>query len=124
MKTMSKSESIRQHLKVAKDKSPKAVAEALKEKGVLVTPNLVSLIKYQSENGRSKAKAKPRKKKIKALRKKPKKLLVSDILADTRAKGSVNADIQSLLKAKDFIAKAGGVQKAHALLDAINLLIS
>jgi len=123
MKTLSKSESIRQHLKVAKDKSPKAVAEALKEKGVLVTPNLVSLIKYQSENGRSKAKAKPRKK-IKALRKKPKKLLVSDILADTRAKGSVNADIQSLLKAKDFIAKAGGVQKAHALLDAINLLIS
>ena len=115
---MSKSESIRQHLKVAKDKSPKAISEALKEKGVNVTPNLVSLIKYQSEKGKAKSRSRSSKRRNG-------KVKVAEILAAARTRPDpVDAAVVHLINAKEFIGKVGGVKQAYALLDAVNKFIA
>jgi hypothetical protein len=55
MKKLNKSEVIREHLKTAKDKSPVAVAKALKSKGVKVSPGLVSVVKHSRKKGFSAA---------------------------------------------------------------------
>jgi hypothetical protein len=103
------SEKIREHLKSIKpsDRSPKAVAEALKAKGIKVSPTLVAVIK-----GRMGGKATKAKVKAKARTK----------AAVVRTKTSTN--MENLIRAKNFLNAAGGIKEAKGLLDAVNSLIS
>jgi hypothetical protein len=99
------SEKIREHLKSIKpsDRSPKAVAEALKAKGIKVSPTLVAVIK-----GRMGGKKKVIKAKAKAK------------IARVRTETSM----ENLLHAKNFLNSVGGIKEAKGLLDAVNSLIS
>lgn len=100
------SEKIREHLKNAKpsERSPVAVAKALKAKGFDVSPNLVSLQKNRL------GMAKKRKKAIKAK-------------ARQVIKPSANGH-QDLLLAKSFLAFAGSIEKAKGLLDVVEKIRS
>jgi hypothetical protein len=101
------SEKIREHLKSIKpsDRSPKAVVEALKAKGIKVSPTLVAVIKGRMGGKATKAKAKARTK-----------------AAVVRTKTSTN--MENLIRAKNFLNAAGGIKEAKGLLDAVNSLIS
>lgn len=104
---VNKSDKIREYLKSVKpsDRSPTAVAKALKAKGIEVSPAFVSQIKTKI-NGK-----KDRKKK--AIKSKPK-----------RSKAKAMTPHQSLLNAKDFLNSAGGLSEAKRLLDLVHNLIS
>jgi hypothetical protein len=100
------SEKIREHLKSIKpsDRSPKAVAEALKAKGIKVSPTLVAVIKGRMMGGKKKViKAKAKAK-----------------IARVRTETSM----ENLLHAKNFLNSVGGIKEAKGLLDAVNSLIS
>ena len=97
------SEKIREHLKSIKpsDRSPKAVAEALKAKGIKVSPTLVAVIKGRMSDKRKVIKAK---KKIARVR--------------------TETSMENLLHAKNFLKAVGGLKEAKGLLETVNSLIS
>jgi hypothetical protein len=97
------SEKIREHLKSIKpsDRSPKAVVEALKAKGIKVSPTLVAVIKGRMGGNENKAKAK---KKIARVR--------------------TETNMENLLHAKNFLKAVGGLKEAKGLLETVNSLIS
>ena len=99
------SEKIREHLKSIKpsDRSPKAVAEALKAKGIKVSPTLVAVIKGRMSDKRKVIKAKAKKK-----------------IARVRTETSM----ENLLHAKNFLKAVGGLKEAKGLLETVNSLIS
>jgi hypothetical protein len=99
------SEKIREHLKSIKpsDRSPKAVVEALKAKGIKVSPTLVAVIKGRMGGKATKAKARTK-------------------AAVVRTKTSTS--MENLMRAKNFLNAAGGIKEAKGLLDAVNSLIS
>lgn len=104
---VSKSELIRQQLKSVKpsERSPKAVSEALKKKGCIVTPAFVSVVK---------AKMKKKKKSIKPQARK-----------SHTANGLLSKDgSKSLVLAKDFLNATGGLNQAKHILEVVNKLIS
>jgi hypothetical protein len=106
------SEKIREHLKSLKpsERSPKAVSEALAEKGFKVSPTLVAVIKGRMEGKKAiKVKAK----------------------ANTRSKGKAKpkavrqpSNMDNLIHAKNFLKAVGGVKEAKGLLDLVSSLIS
>lgn len=100
------SEKIREHLKSIKpsDRSPKAVVEALKAKGIKVSPTLVAVIKGRMGGKATKARTKAAK------------------AAVVRTKTSTS--MENLIRAKNFLNAAGGIKEAKGLLDAVNSLIS
>ena len=51
MKKLNKSQIIREHLRNSKDHSPTAVAEAIRSKGIKVSPGLVSVVKHSRRKG-------------------------------------------------------------------------
>lgn len=127
-KTMSKSEAIREHLKTTKDKSPKAIVKALKEKGVVVTPGHVSVIKFEFEGGKkSRRKSRISARKARKSNRTEQKFTVREILDTARSMPSTNGEavpeVSALVKAKELLAKAGDLKKAHAFLDAVNSII-
>ena len=99
------SEKIREHLSSLKpaDRSPKAVAEALKTKGFNVSPTLVAVTKARMEGG---------KKKKKAIKPKIKSALTNP------------SSLNTLIHAKNFLNAAGSVKEAKNLLDIVSSLIS
>jgi len=107
-KTVNRSEKIREYLKSVKpsDRSPKAVSDALKEKGIKVSPNLVSLVKM-------KLSGKPKKATKKAARK----------AIRPKARKVENPHAQFVL-AKDFLNSAGGIEQAKKILDFLGDLMS
>jgi len=106
-----KSEKIRDYLKSVKpsERSPKAVSEALKAKGTIVTPTLVSLVKMKM-NGKQK----------KAARKPARVAQISRKAASRNNFGWAN----DVIRAKDFISSTGGIKEAKKLLDVVAHLIS
>ena len=118
--TVSKSESIRSQLKSMKpsERSPKAVVEALKAKGISVNPGLVSLIKSKMNN-KTKRKAKVAKRRTSARASKAWK---------TRWKGwgefLNGGKMENLVLAKDFLNSTGGIEHAKRILDVVNKLVS
>lgn len=102
------SEKIREYLKNAKpsERSPVAVAKALKAKGFEVSTNLVSLQKNRL--GMTK------KKKKKAIKAKARR---------SATKPSANGH-HDLLLAKSFLAFAGSIEKAKGLLDVVEKIRS
>jgi len=109
VKTVNRSEKIREYLKSAKpsERGPKAVADALKEKGIKVSPNLVSLVKMKM-SGKKKTAKKAARKAIK-----PK----------SRPKARHDAHAHLVL-AKNFISSAGGFEQAKGILELVNNLMS
>lgn len=110
--TVNKSEAIREYLKSVKpsERSPKAVAEALKAKGLTVTPGFVGVVKSHMKNGR-----KTQKVKRKAIKPKAK--------ARKKATHPVS-NLSSLITASNFINSAGGLKQAKALLDVVSQIRS
>lgn len=106
-KAVNRSEKIREYLKSAKDTSPKAVSEALKEKGIKVSPNLVSLVKMKMVG-------KPKKAAKKATRKAVK----------PKARPKAENPHASFVLAKDFLNSAGGIDQAKKILDFLGDLMS
>jgi peptidoglycan hydrolase-like amidase len=106
-----KSEKIRDYLKSVKpsERSPKAVSEALKAKGTIVTPTLVSLVKMKMGGKRKKA------------RKPDRVAQIARKSASTRNNFGWTDDV---IRAKDFISSTGGVKQAKKLLDVVAHLIS
>jgi len=111
--TVNKSEAIRDYLKSVKpsERSPKAVAEALKAKGLTVTPGFVGVVKSHMKNGR-----KTQKVKRKAIKPKAK--------AKARKATRSVSNFGSLITASNFINSAGGLKQAKALLDVVSQLRS
>lgn len=99
------SEKIREHLKSIKpsDRGPKAVVEALKEKGIKVSPTLVAVIKSRMVGNENKTKAKKKKK-------------IARVRTET--------NMENLLHAKNFLKAVGGLKEAKGLLETVNSLIS
>ena len=114
MKTVNRSEKIREYLKSVKpsDRSPKAVSDALKEKGIKVSPNLVSLVKMKLsvKSGIVKKKKPAKKANRKAV--KPK------------ASPKAESPHAQLVLAKTFLNSAGGIEQAKKILDLIDDLMS
>lgn len=110
-KVVNRSEKIREYLKSAKpsESGPKAVSDALKAKGIKVSPNLVSLVKMKmAGNKKARKKSIKAKARIKTLAPKPKTEALQD----------------HLLMAKNFASLAGGVDKAKEVLDVLAKLMS
>jgi hypothetical protein len=105
-----KSEKIRDYLKSVKpsERSPKAVSEALKAKGTIVTPTLVSLVKMKMNGKQKKAR-------------KPARVAQSSRKAASRNNFGWANDV---IRAKDFISSTGGIKEAKKLLDVVAHLIS
>lgn len=112
-KTVNRSEKIREYLKSVKpsDRSPKAVSDALKEKGIKVSPNLVSLVKMKLSVKSGIVKKKPAKK---ANRKAVK----------PKASPKAESPHAQLVLAKTFLNSAGGIEQAKKILDLIDDLMS
>lgn len=108
-KEVNLSEKIREYLKNAKpsERSPVAVAKALKAKGFEVSTNLVSLQK----NRLGMTKKRKKKKAIKAKARR------------SATKPSANGH-HDLLLAKSFLAFAGSIEKAKGLLDVVEKIRS
>lgn len=105
---VSKSELIRQQLKAMKpsERSPKAVSEALKKKGCIVTPAFVSVVKVKMNKKKKPIKTKARKSQS------ANGLLLS------------KDSSKSLVLAKDFLNATGGLNQAKHILEVVNKLIS
>lgn len=102
-RTVNKSEEVRSYMASNPDAQPKEVAEALGKKGIKVTPQAVSTIKFnEAKKAGKKAGRRGRPKGAK------------------RTKGT-NGTVQvdSLLKAKAFAAQMGGVDEAKQALDVL-----
>jgi hypothetical protein len=110
MKTVNRSEKIRDYLKSVKpsERSPKAVSDALKEKGIKVSPNLVSLVKMKLPGNTTTTKKKA------AIRPKSR--------SKSRSKAT-NPHAQFVM-AKDFLNSAGGLKQAKGILELVSKLIS
>ena len=100
MKKVNRSELIREHLRVAKDKSPVAVVEALAKKGVKVSTGLVSVVKH-TRRAKLTNHAKAKKK-------------TSAFVRRTLAKHS-----SALAEARRFVEHAGGVEEAQSLIQIV-----
>ncbi len=97
---VNKSEAVRDYYAQHPDAKPKAVSEALAERGIKVSPASVSTIKFQaSKKGTLPASAAGRKGKP--------------------ARSGGGADFQRLLAAKELVEKVGGVEAAKKLLDEL-----
>jgi hypothetical protein len=83
------------------------VSEALKAKGTIVTPTLVSLVKMKM-NGKPKASRKPARN---AVRKPARRVKEASWVND-------------VIRAKDFISSSGGLKQAKKLLEVVSQLIS
>jgi hypothetical protein len=119
---VNKSEMIRQQLKSMKpsERSPKAVAAALKAKGVEVSPGLVGIVKMKMKpkKGKAKIKAKSKRKSVRSATSKAWK---------TRRKNSWKSWedlLQSTEMAKNFIRSTGGVKQAKHVLDIVSKIVS
>lgn len=112
-KTVNRSEKIREYLKSVKpsDRSPKAVSDALKEKGIKVSPNLVSLVKM-------KLSGKPKKATKKVAKKAARKAI------RPKARRKVENPHAQFVLAKDFLNSAGGIEQAKKMLDFLGDLMS
>lgn len=102
-KNLNRSEKIREYLKSVNpsDRSPKAVSDALNEKGIKVSPNLVSLVKMKFD---------PKKATRKAIR--------------PKARRKVENPHAQFVLAKDFLNSAGGIKQAKKILDFLGDLMS
>ena len=112
---VNKSEMIRQQLKSMKpsERSPKAVAEALKAKGIDVTPGLVGIVKMKMGPKKRKAKIKAKAKTRKGR-----------AAAAWKTRRSADKEFGNLVLAKNFLNSAGGVEKAKKTLDLVSKLMS
>lgn len=110
---VNKSEKIREYLKACKpsDRSPTAVAEALKTKGIEVSPAFVSQVKNKMANKKKTIKAKA-------------KIKVKSKAKKARRKSFSTMPHEALLNAKDFLNSAGGLAQAKKLLDVVDSLMS
>jgi len=108
-KNVNRSEKIREYLKSVNhsDRSPKAVSDALKVKGIKVSPNLVSLVKMKLDGKPKKAAKKVTRKAIRP-----------------KARRKVENPHAQYVLAKDFLNSAGGIEQAKKILDFIGDLMS
>jgi len=111
-----KSEKIREYLKSVQpfERGPKAVSEALKAKGTIVTPTLVSLVKMKMNSKWKKSS-------------KPARIVVRKPARTTGVTVRLTKDtawVNDVIRAKDFISSAGGVKEAKRLLDVVAQLTS
>ena len=97
-RTVNKSEAVRDFMNSNPDAKPKEIAEALSKKGIKVTPQAVSTIKFNAAK-KSAPKAGRRGRPAAA------------------KNGTVKVD--SLLKAKQFAEQLGGVDQAKQALDVL-----
>ena len=100
-----KSEAIREYLKSKPDAGPTEVVNELKKKGITVAPALVSNVKaaLRGKKGGAK-KGRPGRK------------------PGRPAAASDSVSLASLIEARDFADKVGGVEKAQQLLRALGKL--
>jgi hypothetical protein len=98
MKKVNRSELIREHLRVAKDKSPAAVVDALAKKGVKVSKGLVSVVKHTRRNG------------FKAAR----------LMRHAEA---LSKHSSALADARRFVEQAGGVEEAQSLIQIVGKIM-
>ena len=94
---INKSQAIRDFLKADRNAMPKDVAQALKVKGIKVSPQMVSTVKFNMRKNKGKRRATGRK------------------ASNGRAK---TVSLNSLLDAKKFVQTIGSYEKAKAALDS------
>lgn len=119
---MNKSEKIREYMVANPTKGPKEVADALKSKGIKVTPGLVSVVKCKMPKGGTAMKTKPKvKPKAKA------KAIKSPAAPATKATAiakALNPDrndlVEAILHAKGLVGFAGSLDKAKNFLDLVS----
>lgn len=120
---MNKSEKIREYMKANPSKGPKEVADALKSKGIKVTPGLVSVVKCKMGGTATAIKSKPKTKTIKpSAIKSVKAPLVKTVKLE---KLSPVADghhdlVEAILHAKGLVGFAGSLDKAKNFLDLVS----
>ena len=102
-KSVNVSKSVRDYASANKSAKPKDISAALKKQGIVASPNYVSNILSTAKR----AKGKPgRKKRARAA-------------APVAAGGNISDVIASLVEAKKFAAKVGGIDAARKALDAL-----
>lgn len=113
---MNKSEKIREYMTANPTKGPKEVADALKSKGIKVTPGLVSVVKCKMPKGGTAIKVKPKSK--------PKVIKSPAIKSKTTVKASNGQDqsdlVEAILHAKGLVGFAGSLDKAKNFLDLVS----
>lgn len=122
MKTkVNKSEKIRSYIGSHPDAGPKSVAEALKAKGIKVTPGHVSVIKHKmtSEAGKKIVKVKAVKVKAKPLA--PVSTTVTENVASFNGH-SRESLVEAIMQAESLVKYAGDLNKAKEFLDLISRL--
>lgn len=111
-----KSAAIREYLKTNPKAGPTEVGKELKKKGITVAPALVSNVKAamlgKKAGGKKKRRGKPGPK--------PGKRSVGRPAGSGAASDKVS--LSSLIDARDFADKVGGVEKAQELLKALGKL--
>jgi hypothetical protein len=94
---VNKSQAIRDYLKTNRKAMPKDVVEALKAKGIKVSPQMVSTVKFNMQKKKGKRRAAGRR--------------ASNGRPET-------VSLSSLLDAKKFVQTVGSFEKAKAALDS------
>lgn len=112
-----KSEAIRSYLEAHPEAKPKEIVEALKAQGIDVTPAFVSTIKSKSGVGGGGGRKKRARRKTAAAA--PQAAPAAARAPRGGAAESETVSVASLVKAKQLIDDAGGIEKAKAALAAL-----
>ncbi|MEM6473292.1 MAG: hypothetical protein AAF802_27270 [Planctomycetota bacterium] len=110
---VSKSQAIRDYMDANPTAKPKDVAEALTAKGYDVTPNYVSMIKFQTKkkSGKTKRRGRPAGSTSKAAATNKSTVSSSDTVS-----------VDSLIKLKEAVKAVGSIEEARAALTALEKL--
>lgn len=115
-----KSEAIRKYLEANPEAKPKEIVEALKPEGIEVTPAFVSTIKTKSGAAGGGGRKKRGRRKVAAAAA-PEAAPAGAAAPRKRAaaRASDQVSVASLMKAKQLVDDAGGVENAKAALSAL-----
>ncbi len=103
---INKSQAVRDYIAEYPDAKPAEISAAMAERGIEVSPQAVSTIKYQAskKQGAPKRRGRPRK--------------TDKATTSARSNGRSN-ELQHLIAVKELADKVGGIEEAKKLLDAL-----
>jgi len=111
---VNRTQAIRDYLTEHPGAMPKEIQQALSERGITVSPGLVSVVKY---GGRNKGKGKKGGRQAAA---KPAEVAKRTSARRSGQGGKLSFD--DLLQARQFVEQVGGIDQARAALDALEQL--
>lgn len=125
---INRSKLIREYKKANRNAKPREIAEALAKQGVEVDPQYISVVLSNAKRAGGKVGKRGRPRKAQAAeaapvarkrgRGRPRK-----VAAAAPRSGGGEVSVADLMRAREFVASAGGADRAHRAIDTLNELL-